>query len=93
MGDDVLREIGDEELEEIAGGYIFYALGHNDWFSNEQWELLDKKGNVIGRFRSRDNAVKAAKDFGYSTKELDWVPIGAKSADRAMSSRLVTGHI
>lgn len=71
MDDKVLKEIGDEGLEDVAGGYIFDSSAIS-WVEDAPWEVLDKKGGVVARMSTRDRAEKVAKEFGYSTKELNW---------------------
>ena len=72
MGDEVLKGIGDEGLDDIAGGYIFNASELNNGYDREPWEVLNKKGTVIARLTTRERAERVAKDFGLSKTELSW---------------------
>ena len=72
MDDELLHEISYEGLGEISGGYIYNSNYESAWFGDWPWEVLDKKGNVVARMATREYAKKAAKEFGYSTKELSW---------------------
>ena len=72
MGDNVLKAIDDETIDEVAGGYIFDAMVLTEWYASYPWEVLSKKGDVIARVTTKERAEQVAKDFGLSPKELSW---------------------
>ena len=72
MDDDALKAIGDEKLDEIAGGYIFDSSVLSPSSYSWPWEVLNDKGCVVARLISKEDAEKVAKAFGLTTQELDW---------------------
>ena len=75
MSDNPLKPLGDGQVEDVAGGYLFNA---NDlesggiWRLEKPYQVIDDKGNVIERFNSHVDAKNFAKDNGYSTTWLSW---------------------
>lgn len=58
-----LNDLNPENLESVAGGYVYYASNHPDF----KYEAIDDKtGNVLGRYRTKEDAKFAAKKFGNS---------------------------
>ncbi|MCR4744305.1 MAG: hypothetical protein K5894_03645 [Lachnospiraceae bacterium] len=71
-----MKEINDSKLDSVVGGGngggIFNAkdiVGHKE---GKEWEVLDKKGEVVARCSSRDEAIYEAgkKDVGF--REVGW---------------------
>lgn len=69
-----LRKLDDNQVEEIAGGYIFDSGELNGWSfpTVNAWEVLDAKGDVVARFNHPSEAWEFAEANGYSTERLDW---------------------
>ncbi|MBQ8955516.1 MAG: bacteriocin [Lachnospiraceae bacterium] len=74
-----LNKLTEEELDNISGGMIFNAAGVEGSDPNYPWEVLDNNNcNVLGRFPSRDAAIKYANSFGknpYNAQEVDWATV------------------
>ncbi|MBQ9006065.1 MAG: hypothetical protein IJ092_06795 [Atopobiaceae bacterium] len=68
-----MADVQDESLEEIAGGYIH----HNYEGSGKQtWEVIDDMtGDVICTFRSKRDAMAAARDYCLSKDEIRWCEV------------------
>ncbi len=50
-----------DDLEDVAGGYIFYAPWHED----HRWEVIgDKDLGVRGRYKTKEDARRAARNLG-----------------------------
>ena len=47
MGDNQLKPLGDEQVEAVTGGYIYFA-GGDDFY--KRWEVIDGNGDVVARF-------------------------------------------
>ncbi|MBR3157541.1 MAG: hypothetical protein IKG18_08885 [Atopobiaceae bacterium] len=74
-------ELNEEELVEIAGGYIH----DNRNYGGERYEVIDGKGDVVARFADKQEAMRYARKNlpnnqhgGYSwqrinDKRLKWV--------------------
>ena len=60
------KELNENQLEEVAGGYVFYNDAKNFPFEVRE----DHSGYVIGRYSTLDEAKQAARDGKYSVKEL-----------------------
>ena len=73
MNDKSLKGLGDGQLNEVAGGYIFDASvltpNGSDLYP---WEILDWNGNVVERCASYVWAECMAAERGYSCEELTW---------------------
>lgn len=75
MDGKALENLGDENLDEVAGGYIFNAQQLNSFGSPGYywpWEVIDSKGNVVVSSDTREGAVYSAEKRGLSTTELTW---------------------
>jgi hypothetical protein len=79
MKDDMKNKIDDSTLEGVSGGVIFCSKGISGADAEKPWEVLDDHtGNNIywnGEkqvFRTREEAVKAAKMIGANVVELTW---------------------
>ena len=68
----------DEELRSLSGGVIFNASGIIGADPYNPWELIDNyNGNVIARFRTKEDAIRYSHDkYGYDnamdTLEINW---------------------
>ena len=68
----------DEELHNISGGVIFNATGIIGADPYNPWELIDNyNGNVLARFKTREDAIQFSHDhYGYGnamdTLEINW---------------------
>lgn len=61
-----LNDLNPEKLESVAGGYVYYASNHPDF----KYEAIDDKtGNVLGRYKTFEEAKLAARRFG-NTDEM-----------------------
>ena len=74
MSDNPLKSLDDEQIEGAAGGYLFdtYELEGGYSCLRKPFEVVDDKGEVIGRFWSSDDAKQFAKEKGLST---DWITL------------------
>ena len=64
--------INDDALDEVSGGAIFCSKGIMGADPNNPWEVLDDKGNVVGRFNNRNDAINCARDKNLGTWEANW---------------------
>lgn len=56
-----------DDLENVTGGYIFYAPWHEDY----KWEVIDDKTlGVWGRYQTEEDAKKAAEILGQSDEVI-----------------------
>ncbi len=66
----------DEELNNVTGGMnggaIFNASGISGSDANNPWEVLDAKGNVKGRYPTRDLAIYNAGKLDLGFNEVNW---------------------
>ena len=68
MSDQPLQPLGDEQMDEVTGGYLYCAdLGTG----NAYWQVLDKNGDEVARFDSYYNAYYYAYDNGYTANEIN----------------------
>ena len=72
MDDKTLNQISDEQLDKVAGGYIFDASVLECSDPARPWEVLDNDGDVLERCQTREEAAAKAKEFGYTTWEISW---------------------
>ena len=72
MSENPLKRLGDEEVDGVAGGYIFCSDDINVFPAVKPWEVIDNKGDVVVRFENYNDAVDYAKQNGYSTNWLRW---------------------
>ena len=76
-----MKKLGDEELEQVSGGYIFnsYDLVTEDGKNKTApWEVLGEDGNILVvnnkelRFKTKGEAEQAARDNNVSDAEVTW---------------------
>ena len=74
MSGEPLKKLDDNQVEEVAGGYIFDSgeLDGWDFPGVTPWEVLDDKGAVVARFNHPGEAYDFAATNGYSTEHLNW---------------------
>lgn len=69
-------KLSDNELNNVSGGYIFYAGNIAGSESKKPWEVIDNNnGRVLGRFENRDDAVRNARGYGSdpaNDMEINW---------------------
>ena len=68
MSDNPLQPLGDEQVDEVAGGYIYCAGRGTD---NLSWQVLDKQGDEVASFGSYYDAYYYAYENGYTTNEIN----------------------
>ncbi len=64
--------LADDELDKVAGGAIFDASGICGSDPERPWEVLDDKGEVVGRAASRFDAIGLAVSMGVNYNEVGW---------------------
>lgn len=65
-----MADVQDESLDEIAAGYIHHNY---EGSGNTTWEVIDDMtGDVIATFRSKRDAMAAARDYCLSKDEIRW---------------------
>jgi len=69
MGDDQLKPLGDEQVEAVTGGYIYFA-GGDDFY--KRWEVIDGNGDVVARFGFFEEVVDYAESIGQNYFEITW---------------------
>ncbi len=70
MDDKMIRKLSEDDLDQVSGGQIFDAsniIGHED---GRPWEVLNDKGEVVGRASNRDEAIWIAGQRGVSRDEV-----------------------
>ncbi|MCR5686549.1 MAG: hypothetical protein K6G58_00755 [Lachnospiraceae bacterium] len=73
MDDKMNGKIDESLLEGVTGGVIFDASGISGADQNNPWEVLDDTtGNVLGRFKSKNDAVWAAGQIWKNHMEVNW---------------------
>lgn len=64
-----LKLIEESQLKEVSGGYI-YGGGV---LKGKNWEVIDDaKGEVLGRYATKEDAIKMAVVKNQITTELSW---------------------
>ncbi|MBR6160166.1 MAG: hypothetical protein IKQ40_07670 [Lachnospiraceae bacterium] len=67
--------IPEEDLNDVSGGMIVYAQGLPEFDPVCPWEVVENNNcRVLGKFTSKDDAIKYAKSFGpesYNAQETD----------------------
>ena len=73
MSIDEPRQLDDEQIEEVAGGYIHIAMvGEHAG----EWEVIDDNtGEVLGRYERVREAEEAADKLGMSVKKISSVQL------------------
>ena len=74
MADKSFKKIDESDLENVNGGYLFNTRQLCDnprW--DEQFEVIDSKGNVVGKgptgYDARDIAIEKGESTTFLTKE------------------------
>ena len=64
----------DEEIRNLSGGVIVNAAGTPEADPYNTWELIDNyNGSILGRFRSKEDAIKFSHDkYGYDNSMDTW---------------------
>lgn len=74
-----VQKLDDDALENVSGGYLFYAGQISGADPNKPWEVIDNhNGSVIDRFSNRSDAERRARDFGSepaNTMEINWTQL------------------
>ena len=69
------NKISDEALENVSGGMIVYAEGLPEYDPFFPWEVVENNNcRVLGKFSSKDEAIRYAKSFGpesYNAQDTD----------------------
>ena len=68
MSDNPLQSLGDEQVDGVAGGYLYCAGRGTDEI---HWEVRDSKGDEVTRFESDYDAYYYAYDNGYTMNEIN----------------------
>ena len=72
MGDNSLKDLNDDNLQDVAGGYIFYSGVLADIPDDCPWEVIDDRGDVVARESTPHAARSIAAEMGFSGEELTW---------------------
>ena len=64
--------LNDDTLDNVSGGYLFNSNGIIGADKDHQWEGIDNKGDVKGRFSNYDEACRNASAMGFSTEAIGW---------------------
>ena len=67
-----MGKLNDDELEAVSGGAVFDARNIIGSDKNNPFEVVDDRGNVIGRFPNEGDAKKFAEDKGLGKYSIDW---------------------
>ena len=73
-----MRKLSDDELDNIGGGMLFYSVGIVGADPDKPWEVIDNNGNVIDRFKNKDDAIKKAREHSsdpLNTLEINWTQL------------------
>ncbi len=68
-------KLSEEQLDEVAGGFIFNAENIIGSDPGKPWEVQDAKGKVLGRYTNRDEAIYNAGVNGVGFQELTWAEV------------------
>ena len=64
-----IKNLNTDELKEVSGGTIFAHGADKEY----PWEIIsDFNGNVLGKYRTREDAEEAAKKMGVSTRLVNY---------------------
>ena len=70
------KKINDDELENVSGGYLFNQSNCPGGGANV-WEVIDNKtGEVLYETGDKNKAIKACKEVGLETDELEYWQLG-----------------
>lgn len=71
-----MEKLNDNELDKVAGGFLFNASGISGSDPQKPWEVIDNNnGNKISCFATKEEAEQEAKKYGSSranTMEIKW---------------------
>lgn len=62
-----LNEMSPEEMDRVSGG-VYY----NSVWGDAPHEILDEKGNLVGKFTKKEDAMDFAKSKNISTDQISW---------------------
>lgn len=67
---DEKKELNEANENNVSGGYLFdaHGCGHDE----KAYEIIGKKGEILKRFTTRDDAVKWADKENISSKRIYW---------------------
>ena len=68
MGDKPLQPLSDEQVEGVAGGYL-YCAGRDT--GDIHWQVLSNSGEAVVQFDSYYDALDFATENGYNPNELN----------------------
>ena len=62
-----MKKMDDAELSGVSGGYI-----HNNGAGpgENQWEIIDKQGNVVQTVYYKTDAKLISRNYGWTDKEI-----------------------
>jgi len=68
------NKINDDQLESVSGGALFYSKEIEGADHDHPWEIIDKNGDVKGRFAEDEYqlASDAARSMGYKDEVIGW---------------------
>ena len=66
------KRISDEMLGQVSGGALFNAVNIEGSDRDNPWEVLDERGNVLERRRTRDEALYQAGVHRVDPREVSW---------------------
>ena len=77
MRENPVKRLGDEEVDGVAGGYIFCSDDINVFPAVKPWEVIDNKGNVVKTFwgtkiDDHRHAKDYASELGFSADDITW---------------------
>lgn len=67
-----MQKLNDEELDNVAGGFIFNAVNISGADKNNPWEVINEKGDTIGRYSTKEEAIYNAGKQNQNYIELNW---------------------
>ena len=67
---DEKKELNELDANDVSGGYLFnaYGCGHDD----EPWEAIGKRGEILKRFGSREDAKEWLDKNNFSDRQISW---------------------
>ena len=69
------NKINYDELDNVTGGMIVYGQGLPEFDPFFPWEVVENNNcRVLGKFQSKDEAIRYAKSFGpetYNAQDTD----------------------
>lgn len=67
-----MGKLNDDELAGVSGGAVFDARNISGSDKNNPFEVVDDRGNVVGRFSNEGDAKKFAREKGLGEYSIDW---------------------